>query len=297
MTACIRRYEAAGKFLNNIGKDNRMKGFLIPNGVVDFGIDADGIIHAANPGKHRVERYTPEGELLGHIGRFDGLDPAGFSGCCNPTNVTVADGDRIYVTEKAEPRAKVYDFQGKLLAVIATDVFDPNCKNMDIAVDAARTGLCRRHRDSSRSSSSEPEAQKETAMSEDMTRRDAIGQRWSVALFWLGVWWRRRLPGSESERADRLAGRRRELRQQPAWRDRRRGVHPMHDRMRRGAVRCSGCQRILQVRALQYLSRLLQHQQRGGRERLAEREALPAGRDRAQADRPGRSRGPGQQLL
>jgi len=94
-----------------------------------------GIIHATNPGKHRIERYTPDDRLLGHIGRFNGIDPAGFSGCCNPTNVTVAGRDRLYVTEKAEPRAKVYDFQGNLKAVIATDVFDPKCKNMGIAVD------------------------------------------------------------------------------------------------------------------------------------------------------------------
>jgi hypothetical protein len=132
----IRRFEADGKFLNNIGKNNRMQGFLIPNGVVDFSVDTGGIIHATNPGKHRVERYTPEDHFLGYIGRFDGLDPSGFSGCCNPTNLTVAGRNRIYVTEKAEPRAKVYDFQGKLLSVIATDVFDPNCKNMDIAVDS-----------------------------------------------------------------------------------------------------------------------------------------------------------------
>ena len=130
---CIRRYDAGGKYLNDIGKDNRMKGFLIPNGVVSFGVDAKGILHAANPGKHRVERYTPEGELLGHFGRFDGRDPVGFSGCCNPTNVAVTDGARIWVTEKAGPRAKVYDSVGKLLAVIATGVFDPNCKNMSIA--------------------------------------------------------------------------------------------------------------------------------------------------------------------
>ena len=130
---CIRRYDAGGKYLNDIGKDNRMKGFLIPNGVVDFGVDAQGILHATNPGKHRVERYTPEGGLLGHFGRFDGRDPAGFSGCCNPTNVAVTDGARVWVTEKAGPRAKVYDSGGKLLEVIATGVFDPNCKNMSIA--------------------------------------------------------------------------------------------------------------------------------------------------------------------
>lgn len=131
----IRRYDASGTFLNNIGKNNRMQGFLIPNGIVHFSVDAEGIIHATNPGKHRIERYTPDDRLLGHIGRFNGIDPAGFSGCCNPTNVAVAGLDRIYVTEKAEPRAKVYDFQGNLIAVVATDVFDPNCKNMGIAVD------------------------------------------------------------------------------------------------------------------------------------------------------------------
>lgn len=130
---CIRRYDAGGKYLNDIGNDNRMKGFLIPNGIVDFGVDSNGVIHAANPGKHRVERYTAGGELLGHFGRFDGRDPAGFPGCCNPTNVTVTDGSRIWVTEKAGPRVKVYDAEGTLLAVIASDVFDPNCKNMSVA--------------------------------------------------------------------------------------------------------------------------------------------------------------------
>jgi len=93
-----------------------------------------------------VEQYTPEGKLLGHIGRFDGVDPAGFTGCCNPTNVAVVGQavspanrsvrEVIYVTEKAIPRAKAYDRSGELQAVIAAGVFDPNCKNMSIAVDA-----------------------------------------------------------------------------------------------------------------------------------------------------------------
>jgi len=134
---CLRRYGSDGAHVADIGADNRMRGFLIPNGVLDFALDDRGVIHAANPGKHRVERYSTDGELLGHFGRFDGRDPAGFSGCCNPTNVTVVGHDRVFVTEKAAPRAKVYDGEGRLLAVIAAgDVFDPNCKNMDLAVDS-----------------------------------------------------------------------------------------------------------------------------------------------------------------
>jgi hypothetical protein len=132
----IRRFDRAGAFRHDIGNDNPVKGFLVPNGVLDFGIDSRGIIHAANPGKHRVEQYSVDGRLEGHIGRFDGRDPAGFTGCCNPTNVAVSDA--IYVTEKAVPRAKVYSFDGKLQAVIAAGVFDPACKNMRIALDSHR---------------------------------------------------------------------------------------------------------------------------------------------------------------
>src|ERR1035437_8234850 len=61
----IRPFDRRGKFRNTIGKNNPVNGFLIPNGVVDFAVDAHGVIHAANPGKHRVERYLPTGALLG----------------------------------------------------------------------------------------------------------------------------------------------------------------------------------------------------------------------------------------
>jgi hypothetical protein len=127
----IRRLDRSGRWLNDIGKDNNVNGLLIPNGAVSFAVDERGVIHAANPGKHRVEQYAADGKLLGHIGRFGQNDAAGFPGCCNPTNVAVSGA--IYVTEKAGPRAKVYDLAGKLLAVIASEPFDPNCRNMAIA--------------------------------------------------------------------------------------------------------------------------------------------------------------------
>jgi sugar lactone lactonase YvrE len=133
---CIHRFDFEGKYINTIGKDNPLGGLHIPNGVVDFGIDAQGAIHVANPGKHRVERYSPAGALLGHMGKFTGPDPSGFSGCCNPTNVAVAGPNMLCVTEKAGPRAKIYDYSGKLLAMIESADFDPNTKNMDVAVDA-----------------------------------------------------------------------------------------------------------------------------------------------------------------
>jgi len=133
---CIHRFDTEGNFLNSIGTATPRGALVIPNGVVDFDIDGEGIIHAANPGKHRVERYSPEGALLGHMGKFTGPDPAGFSGCCNPTNVAVAGPGQLCVTEKAGPRAKIYDYSGKLLAMIESADFDPRAKNMDVAVNA-----------------------------------------------------------------------------------------------------------------------------------------------------------------
>jgi sugar lactone lactonase YvrE len=132
----IRHLDGEGRLLNNIGDQHRKGGFHIPNGVVDFDIDAQGILHVANPGMHRVERYRANGELLGHFGRFDGRDPQGFPGCCNPTNVTLDDDGRVIVTEKAGPRVKVYDPDGTLLSVVADDGFEPAAKNMDVQVDA-----------------------------------------------------------------------------------------------------------------------------------------------------------------
>jgi sugar lactone lactonase YvrE len=54
---CIHRYDRHGTLLNHIGDKHRKGGFHIPNGVVDFAIDRQGILHVANPGMHRVERY------------------------------------------------------------------------------------------------------------------------------------------------------------------------------------------------------------------------------------------------
>lgn len=132
----IRRYDHERRLLNNIGDRHRKGGFHIPNGVVDFAVDEEGVLHVANPGMHRVERYSADGTLLGRFGRFDGQNPEGFPGCCNPTNLTVDAAGRVIVSEKAGPRVKVYDPEGRLLEVVADDVFDPTAKNMDLAVDS-----------------------------------------------------------------------------------------------------------------------------------------------------------------
>ncbi len=134
----IHRFDPDRSLLNHIGDRHRKGGFHIPNGVLDFAIDLDGTVVVANPGMHRVERYRADGESLGFFGRFGQHDPAGFPGCCNPTNLALGADGQIVVSEKAGPRVKIYDPQGELVAVVAEgDQFDPACKNMDLAVTEA----------------------------------------------------------------------------------------------------------------------------------------------------------------
>ncbi len=132
----IRHLDRAGRLRNNIGDRNSLNGFHIPNGVVAFSV-FEGIVYAANPGKHRVEKYNPNGEMIGHIGRFDALNPAGFTGCCNPVNIAVQ-GGRIFTVEKAGPRVKALNPDGALLEVIAAHELDPNCKNMYVCAGPHR---------------------------------------------------------------------------------------------------------------------------------------------------------------
>jgi outer membrane protein assembly factor BamB len=132
---CVHRYNHSGEFQGDIGRPARGRGIQLPNGVLDLAVDRENVIHLTNSGRHRIERYTTAGELLGHIGRFDGRDPAGFTGCCNPTNLAITSTGTIAVTVKAPPGVKLYDTAGHLLTIIGPDNFDPACKNMSIATD------------------------------------------------------------------------------------------------------------------------------------------------------------------
>lgn len=132
---CIHRFDRSGTWRNDIGTGHRLRGFFIPNGHLDFAVDHEGVVHACDPGKYRVERFSLEGELLGHFGRWGNRSDADFGGCCNPTNLALAGDTHVVVSEKAPPRVKVYDQSGGLVSLIDPSHFDPNCKNMDLAVD------------------------------------------------------------------------------------------------------------------------------------------------------------------
>jgi sugar lactone lactonase YvrE len=71
-----------------------------------------------NPGKHALEHYSYDGRLLGYWDNAS-FDIEGFSGCCNPAQISVLPDGSFVTSEKGMVRIKVHKASGELLAVVA----------------------------------------------------------------------------------------------------------------------------------------------------------------------------------
>jgi hypothetical protein len=115
------RYDTDGKLINYIGKkdkDKNIAGFVIPSPYFDLAVGADGLLRVVNPGRHRIEAYTFDGDLEFSWGKFSsGLE--GFVGCCNPVNFAILPDAGFVTCEKGLIRIKVYDAKGEFSGVVA----------------------------------------------------------------------------------------------------------------------------------------------------------------------------------
>lgn len=132
----IRRYDFGGKQLGLIGNKNKTESFMLPNRWLDFDVDSKGIIRATDTGRHLVTAWAIDGSPLGSFGKFGMNNPADFVGCCNPVNLALTPDGKIVTGEKMVARVKVYEPDGKLLALIGPEHFDPNCIHIFLAVDS-----------------------------------------------------------------------------------------------------------------------------------------------------------------
>jgi hypothetical protein len=132
----IRRFDEAGRQRNLIGDRGKTKTFMLPNGKLDLAVDAAGVVRATDTGRHQVTAWTLDGAPVGKFGKFGMQDPADFVGCCNPTNVAATRDGKIVTSEKMVARVKVFEPDGRLLALIGTEHFDPMCTQIPIAADS-----------------------------------------------------------------------------------------------------------------------------------------------------------------
>jgi len=132
----IRRFDATGRQRNLIGDQGKTKTFMLPNGRLDVNVDAAGVVRATDSGRHHVTSWALDGTPIGRFGKFGMQDPADFVGCCNPMNVATTPDGKVVTSEKMVARVKVFEPDGRLLAVIGTEHFDPMCTQIHLAVDS-----------------------------------------------------------------------------------------------------------------------------------------------------------------
>ncbi len=127
----ILRYDKSGKLVRRIGekdKERNIPGFIIPSPFFDVEIARDGLLRVNNPGRHRVEIYTADGDFEGSWGTVS-MGITGFCGCCNPINLALLADGRFVTCEKGLPRVKIYSATGEFESVVAgVEIFSENGK-------------------------------------------------------------------------------------------------------------------------------------------------------------------------
>lgn len=100
-------------------------GFIVPSPFFDLRLGPDGLLWATNPGRHRVEAYTHDGDFE-HAWGQPSSAIEGFCGCCNPIALAFLDDRAIVTAEKGLPRVKIYNPGGDFRCVVCpTELFTP----------------------------------------------------------------------------------------------------------------------------------------------------------------------------
>lgn len=123
------RHDRSGKILGRIGDKNperHVQGLIVPSPYLDVKAGPDGLLRINNPGRHRVEVFTPDGDLEMFWGKPGG-GIAGFCGCCNPIGLAMLPDGRCITCEKGLPRVKVFSTAQTLESVVAgPELFEGN---------------------------------------------------------------------------------------------------------------------------------------------------------------------------
>ncbi len=135
----IYRYSKEGGILDEFdgkAEEDALHGFIIPSPSFDIDINSENELWAVNPGLHSLENYTMDGKLRMHW-KHSGVNPEGFSGCCNPAHFTFLNDGRFVTSEKGLVRIKTYKESGEFEGVVAApNKFADDGQAPDIAADS-----------------------------------------------------------------------------------------------------------------------------------------------------------------
>jgi hypothetical protein len=114
-------YSRKGAVLHRIGERDPSRhrpGLIVPSAHLDVAPAPDGSVWVCNPGRHRMERYSVQGELLHTWGRPSPRDE-GFWGCCNPTDFALLPNGGFITSEKGVYKVKRFSPEGRFERLVA----------------------------------------------------------------------------------------------------------------------------------------------------------------------------------
>jgi hypothetical protein len=110
-----------GKVRDQFGEKDDEKnnpGFSVPSPYFDLTVAADGNLRVVNPGRLRVETYSPDGHFQSSWGG-PGMKIDRFCGCCNPVYFTMMPNGDFITSEKGLTRVNIYNSQGEFKGAVA----------------------------------------------------------------------------------------------------------------------------------------------------------------------------------
>ncbi len=135
----VLRFDKSGKLICLIGEKDpgrQIPGLIIPSPYFDLQIDNDGFLWLVNPGRHSLEKYTDDGDLITSWGQTS-MAIEGFCGCCNPTHIAILRNGSFVTSEKGLVRVKIYNPVGDFTAVVAgAEHFAEGTVGLDLAVNS-----------------------------------------------------------------------------------------------------------------------------------------------------------------
>jgi hypothetical protein len=132
-------FDTTGAFIRTIGERDSAKkipGIIAPSPFMTIAAGRDNSLWVVNPGRHRIENYRHNGDLLSWWGAT-GTWPGAFCGCCNPIFMAILSDGSFVTSEKGIPRVTHFSPAGVFLSLVAPpNLFHPHETGSVTAVDA-----------------------------------------------------------------------------------------------------------------------------------------------------------------
>lgn len=116
----VLRFDRDGTLLGRIGEADPKRdipGFIVPSPYFDVAFDDEGSLWVTNPGRHGLEKYRSNGDLVTSWYK-PSMRVEGFCGCCNPTHIAFRADGSLVTCEKGLVRVKLYDVMWNFDALV-----------------------------------------------------------------------------------------------------------------------------------------------------------------------------------